>query len=302
MKLSICIPFYNYPNLQLISDLLREIDSLADQVELVVIDDASEPEKRPNLKQFGDKLTFIQLAKNIGRSRIRNLFLSHTLGEYLLFIDGDSQLIKQNFIKTYLETFERENVDVICGRSTYPANCPPKKRRLRWLYGKRMEAQTIQERQMSPFHSFMTNNFVIKRSVFKQIPFEEKLLRYGHEDTLMGFRLQQNECSLIHIDNPVENATTEKNETYLRKTKEAIQNLHYIESWVEEKEAFQKHVKLARVYKKFKVFGVIKVLLWLNFLIGKKLQFYLINGGNNLVIFTFWKLCFYAQVKEKGNP
>lgn len=301
MKLSICIPLYNFPNYKLINELWKQIQETKEEVDLIVIDDGSADSLRPDTNKLKKEVNLIQLEQNVGRAKVRNLFVKHSQAEFLLFIDGDSQLMSSAFLSIYLEALETSKASVICGRSVYPEQEPPRSKRLRWLYGKKVEAQTVVERESSPYQAFMTNNFIIKRNLLERIPFEERLRNYGHEDTLMGFRLQLAHESVTHIDNPVMNANTEENAIYLKKTKEAIQNLIDIQSWIEEKSAFMQHVTLSRIYLKVSRFGFKGALRLVDFLIGRKMEYYFANGGNNLQLFALWKLCYYAKILKKSS-
>ncbi|MEQ8908480.1 MAG: glycosyltransferase family 2 protein [Vicingaceae bacterium] len=292
--LSICIPFYNYPNYKLANDLWHQIENVNEKVELLVIDDASDLNLRPQASKFEKGVKFIQLQKNLGRAKVRNHFLKNCMSEHLLFIDGDSQLITTSFLKDYLKVLQKSKAEVICGRSVYPEKKPPKQRRLRWLYGKRIEAQDVESRSESPYQAFMTNNFIIKQSLLVELPFEERIVNYGHEDTLMGFRLQQAKCTIEHINNPVLNATTEENSLYLKKTKEAVRNLIDIQLWVEDKDAFVEHVKLARFYRKINQLGLAGFFGFIYSFFGKQMESYFTKGGNSLKLFTLWKLTYYS--------
>jgi hypothetical protein len=77
-------------------------------------------------------------------------------------------------------------------------------------------------------HGFKTNNFVIAREVLAQFPFDENLAGYGHEDTLFGLQLQQNQIPIAHVDNPVCNLHIDTNRVFMQKTDQALQNLLWI--------------------------------------------------------------------------
>ena len=86
MKLSICIPVFNFDVNDLINDLQNQIDTNQLEAEIVLIDDASSQTFVNINKNLETKVSqFIFLEKNIGRSKIRNLFLKYTKSEYLLF-------------------------------------------------------------------------------------------------------------------------------------------------------------------------------------------------------------------------
>ena len=116
MKLSICIPVFNFDVNELISDLQNQIDSDKLDAEILLIDDASNREFVNINENLQSKVNqFIFLDKNIGRSKIRNLFLKYTNSEYLLFLDCDGKIINNNFLKTYFDFINKQNPDVIFG-------------------------------------------------------------------------------------------------------------------------------------------------------------------------------------------
>src|SRR5690606_37579687 len=48
---------------------------------------------------------------------------------------------------------------------------------------------------------------------------------YGHEDTVFGERLQEEEIQVIHIDNPVIHTGLETADVFLEKTRQSVENL-----------------------------------------------------------------------------
>ena len=77
MKISVCIPVYNFDVRELVNSLSKEITNAELNAEIILIDDASTKDfitiNEP-LKNVVNQ--FILLENNIGRSSIRNLFLN----------------------------------------------------------------------------------------------------------------------------------------------------------------------------------------------------------------------------------
>ena len=117
--ISICIPIYNYYAYPLVRRLSNQIEKLggADVVEIVCIDDHSSGYYLNQNMGICDIATYLRLAENIGRSRIRNLFLKYAKGDWLIFLDNDS-LVPSNFLKNYL-LHEGGKADVIVGGRVY---------------------------------------------------------------------------------------------------------------------------------------------------------------------------------------
>ena len=100
--------------------------------------------------------------------------------------------------------------------------------------------------------AFLTNNFLIGRSIFEKVKFEENLTKYGYEDTLFGYELTTNGYQIKQLDNPVLNNEFDTNKAYLSKVSESIDNLCIILNKMEHKKDFIQHIKLLRTYQKLK--------------------------------------------------
>ncbi len=250
---SICIPCYNSNVVEMCSELSKQIVDNNLSFEIVIIDDCSNKSfKEQNLpiKQIGG-IDYIELQQNVGRSKIRNLFLSKTRGDYLLFIDGDSSIPANYLIKYNDFLQENHNIKVVVGASIYQAQKPPLNRRLRWKYSTRRESLDYRNRIKNPKEGFKSNNFLICRKVFEKNKFDETLSGYGHEDTLFGFILYKNSISVAHIDNPVINSKLDTNKDYLIKTENAVKNLLIISQrmkfssdWLENQKLMRKYLHL----------------------------------------------------------
>jgi glycosyltransferase involved in cell wall biosynthesis len=225
MLLSICIPIYNTDIRPLADELNRQIQAFTSEVELLFLDDASDvffKEKNRSVGKFSD---YQELPENIGRSKIRNAFIPFVKGKYMLFIDGDSQIIHADFIEKYVVKLRSSGVQVLIGASVYADNTPSRDQRLRWTYSRTRESLTYAARMQNPNHGFKSNNFIIEKELFKNHPFNERLTTYGHEDTLFGYQLRKAGVQMDHMDNPVLNSNLDDNATFLKKTKEALCNL-----------------------------------------------------------------------------
>ena len=229
LSLSICIPIYRSDVRKLVLTLLDQIKRLDDaQVDIVLIDDAS-GEPYAALNTFNEALvTNVVLQQNIGRAKIRNLFLKHSQSRYLLFLDGDSTVLNEKFLSNYIKRLQNQDVAVLVGASCYQQEKPAANYLLRWRYSTNRESLNFDQRIAKKEAGFKTNNFVIDRSILEKIPFEEGLTGYGHEDTLFGVALSAAAIQILHIDNPVWNLSLDDNATFLLKTEQALSNLLWI--------------------------------------------------------------------------
>lgn len=293
--LSVCIPVYNFNVEALVISLEKQILLLNKEVEIVLIDDASQQEYLSQNEAVFDKHNGIKLTKNIGRSKIRNLFLSYAQYPFLLFLDCDGKLISETFLQDYLSEIDAELV-VICGGRKYSDTKPSKNYLLRWNYGVKRESKTAAERQINPNQSFMSNNFVISKSLLAKVKFEEQLTTYGHEDTLFGIELQKAGIKIKHINNPVLNVGLETNSEFLKKTDEALKNLLFISKNEVYKKQLYQDISLLKIHQKIKQYRL-KWLLDIGFSISNSIvKWLLINKIQSVFLFSYYKLGKYSKL------
>ena len=228
MKLSVCIPVYNFDVRELLFDLKKEISDKGIDAEIILIDDASENSFKTINKELENEVKkFIFLEKNIGRSKIRNLFLQYAEGDYMLFLDCDGKIIESNFLTIYVDFLKvNRNADVLYGGRTVVKNLIDKKYILRWKFAIERENLSISVRNKKPYLSFQTNNFVIKRKIFTTINFNPEFENYGYEDLLFAMDLKFKQIKIHHIDNPIFNNDLESNDVYLLKVEESVESLY----------------------------------------------------------------------------
>ena len=287
--ISICIPVYNFNIASLIDELSKQAKDLGVPCEIICIDDASEKIYQKQNAHIADKTVYVELPHNVGRAKIRNLFLQYAHYQNLLFLDCDSIISNKNFLSNYLHFIgKNKNYNVVCGGRIYNNISPQKQYKLRWLYGIKRESLPVEERNKNPNASFQTNNFLINKNIFLQTQFDERITGYGHEDTLFGFALQKKNIVVHHINNPVLNGHLEMNKIYLQQTQKAVINLTRILFYVNYDEGFINNVSLLRFYYKTKR---LQPLITLASSITKPMiKWLLVNGYVNLSLFNFYKL------------
>lgn len=291
--ISICIPVYNFDVRQLVHDLLEQMD---ESMELILIDDASnEGIKQINSELKSERVVFFELEKNVGRSKIRNLFLNFAKNDFLLFLDCDSQVVSKVFILNYYKLIST-NVRLVCGGRIYEKSCPSVSQSLRWKYGVTRESKNAKERNRYPNDSFMTNNFLIAKEVLASNPFDERLIQYGHEDTLLGIQLKKKQINILHIENPVLNNDVETNAVFMQKTEQSLENLQQINDFYEDKIALENSITILRVAKKLQRYKLKWAFKLLYKLIGKSLRNNLISSKNpSMRKFELYKLLYYFK-------
>jgi glycosyltransferase involved in cell wall biosynthesis len=274
----------------LVEELARQIGTLDFPCELVLIDDSSKEEFRKINESVCAPFNYVRLPENMGRAKIRNLFLQYAKHDFLLFLDCDSIIINPGFILDYAVNLIQNEPNVICGGRIYPAKCDDRDRMLRWKYGVMKESQPAKVRRMNPDKSFMTNNFLIHRSLLSQISFDETLVGYGHEDTLFGFYLKQQGIEIMHIENPVLNGDLETNREFLEKTECGIDNLCRIVRKLNFDKEFIADVSLLRFFdklRKYHVAGLLNLVFWIK---RPVVKWMLIHGFNWIWLFDLYKL------------
>ena len=225
--LSVLIPTYNYVCVKLVSDLQRQAKELGCPYEILVADDASEEVcKRENRKiNLIPHCKYIELEENVGRAHIRNILGYQARYEYLLFIDSDAAVVSGCFLGNYMAV--RRQAPVIYGGLVHPLKLPSPEMALAYRYEKHAEPRfTAERRARHPYEVFRTFNFMIRRDVFLKHPFDESIVRYGHEDTLFGKSLKADGIAILHIDNPLMNCGLDDGENLLRKTEESLRTLY----------------------------------------------------------------------------
>ena len=220
--ISILIPTYKWNSYRLVKQIISSIEQESFRYEIHVIDDGSgELYEHQKINELNN-CYFHSLQKNIGRSRIRNLLIQKANYSWLLFLDGDVMPSKKQFISKYMAAINDQKL-VIVGGIKYQ-NCHEKKV-LRWKLGKRNEEKALKKRLAAPYKYFFTGNFLIHKSVFNHLKFDESITRYGYEDLLFARQLQQKNIPIQHIQNEVYHLGIDANSAFIAKTKEALDNL-----------------------------------------------------------------------------
>lgn len=299
--LSILIPVYNFSVTDLVNALHKQCTDSGIKFEIICCDDASENKFDEANRKVSSmpNIIYKRLEKNIGRSRIRNLLACEAKYENLLFMDCDSEVVSENYISEYIQFCNASKV--VCGGRVYDSTLPVDyKKILRWRTGRRSEEINAGVRNHLPYNSFMTNNFLVPKSIFLENPLDESLSGYGHEDTLLGFQLKRKNIPVTHINNPLKHIGLEDAEEFLQKTENGINNLLIL--WREKKLTKNElnEIPLMRTYFKLrKMFATGEFLFLFKIFSG-------IIGGNilsenpSLVLFDIYKLGVVTR-KAKTN-
>ncbi len=223
--LSVLIPVYNYDIVELVKEIHHQLQKSSISFEIICLDDCS---TNPSIENFSinelSNSSYAVLKKNIGRSAIRNLLAENASYENLLFLDADTKVINNDFIEVYLNAITPE-IKILYGGIKYQKEAPSNVELLRWIYGTEREALDLSTRTKAPHLRFLTLNFVIKKSLFGQLKFNESIPNMRHEDTLFAVDAKRMGISVTHLDNPILHLGLETSEVFLKKSEEACEAL-----------------------------------------------------------------------------
>jgi len=304
--ISILIPVNDYDIIALVHSMKDGLSKVPDYCEILIGDDGSSPEYRSKYMSLeGDGVRVIVSEKNIGRAAIRNKLALEARGDHLLYIDADVRIpgTAEAYLLKWLKFLR--SASVICGGVLYPETAPGDPDiLLRWKYGKYREQKKASERNKHPHSSFSTFNFIIEKSVFMKIRFNEELKQYGHEDTLLGYQLRKAGIKVYHIDNALVHEGVESNREYLNKTRLGIENLSKLYDKVTDKRAFSEAVKMLRIYNNLKFFRLTRILAGLFIRYRDRMEIRLDSSKINLYLFGFYKVsmfCTYREIHRRKN-
>jgi len=289
--LSVLIPIYNYKVTHLLLELILQLEDVNILYEIICIDDSSTEFNRENLIiETFKNVTSLKLENNIGRSKIRNLLTKKATYRWLLFLDSDVLPKNNNFIQKYISCIKsNNNNEVYVGGISYTNKKPEKYKLLRWAYGKKREEVSLSKRRNKPYNYFFGGNFLIHKSIFDSVKFDESLVKYGYEDFLFASYLINNSTKIIHIDNPVLHIGLNDTEDYLLNIKQSVENLFELNS---KGLLLSKNNKILKVYKilyKFKL-----TVIFSKFYTGfkKTFEYNLKSDYPSLVVLDIYKLSY----------
>ena len=295
--ISVLIPVYNYQVFNLVESIHTQLLLLKIEFEIICVDDASIEYVDENkiIEKFNNTFIF-SLKNNVGRSKIRNLLVEKSIYNWLLFLDADVLPQNNNFLINYIHFIKINSHKVYFGGVVYENNKPNKDKLLRWVYGKEREEINLNIREQNPYQYFSGANFLINKSVFTSIKFNESIVKYGYEDVLFVDDLRRSYIEVKQINNAVFHLGVEENSKFLSKTKEAIQNLIYLNS---EKIVDWKSIKILRTYEKIKLYRLTWVFSLIYIVFNKILEWNLKSKSPSMQIFDVYKLTYLCYISRK---
>ena len=225
-ELSILIPCYNCQCVELVKGLVTQCEDIEGlRYEVIVADDGSTDKHLCLLNEELldlEHVRYITREKNIGRACIRNFLVQQATYKWVLFVDSDLSIIREDYILNYIQ-LDRTFLVAYGGYEVGNENTT----NLRYLYEKDAAPKhTMEQRKLHPYHHLHTANLMMKRTTALTYPFDERFKRYGFEDVLLGKRLQEYNVCIAQINNPLLFDHFETNDSYMEKTEEALQTLY----------------------------------------------------------------------------
>lgn len=297
--LSILLPVYKCSCVALVTELQRQCVECGIAYEIIVADDGTMAdttnqyivERNKVIGQL-EGVQYIIRQENVGRSAIRNFLFSQSKGDCILFIDGDLSLDNPDFIRRYTQA----ESDVVVGGIKIGGNPEQWKGNLRYKYECAFERKNIlSDRQKRPFQSFRTTNFMVKRAVFVQHPFDEKITHYGYEDVLWGKALEENGVQITHINNPITLTDYENNTLFIDKTEESLRTLY------EYQMLLKGYSKLLEMKDRMVRFHLVKAILIVHKLFGEKVKKLLQGNKPSVFLFNVYKLMYYISLEQQAR-
>lgn len=311
LGVSILIPTYNYVCAHLVCELQKQCEEVqamyADDFhyEIIVADDGSNDmaavEKNAAIEYLPNSRYEI-LDNNIGRAAIRNWLVNAAKYRWLILMDCDAEVIRDDFVLRYWQAIlekTEQDPEVECifiGGTATPTTCSSGCE-LRHRYElAASDIRTLEARRSNPSMYFSTFNFLCSRYILRQIPFDERCTEYGYEDALFGIEAERLGFEICHIDNELLHVGINDNQSFLRNSEAALRTLYKLGKPMTER------ANVSRVASKFTSTPLrrtfLKPLLLILYKMSKPfLRKNLLSSAPNLKIFAFYKLGYYISLK-----
>lgn len=282
--ISVCIPVYNYDVVNLVTKIRDQILISGKEAEVVLIDDGS----TEYFKRQNSQLTVLPFVKyreqpNAGRSITRNRLVEMATYDHLIFLDCDCD-VPDLFIQKYMSVLPFEGV--VIGGLAYYAKPHEPEFHLRWKVGIHKEVKSLEQRQKNPYANFLSSNFMISKSIIKELNFDVNLKGYGHEDTLFGATLKKKNIPVLHVENQVYHLGLDPVSVYLCKLRQSVDNFVYIINAGGDVE----DIKLLHYYFLINKLHLVPILFTFFKSLIPILERYLLNFGTNLFLLDLYKL------------
>lgn len=290
--LSILIPTKDYECRNLVETLHRQGTALGRPFEIIVGEDGSSPRGlsfNAPLAQL-PHCRIIAQQQNVGRARIRNILAQEARGKDILFIDSDAVAEHDDILQLYSQVLAES--PVVCGGLYHPEAPLTSSCTLRHRYERAADKhRSAKERSRAPYDKFTTFCFAIRRELFLDIKFDERIINYGYEDTIFGYELRRRGVPVKHIDAPLMHIGLESNKVYLAKVEESLRTLTQLEESIAP-------TALLRFYNRLKKWHLTSITAAAWRALRPILRVNLLGRHPSLTLLNIYKIGYYCNLRR----
>lgn len=291
--LSILIPVYNCEITPLVKELHQQLTHHDINYEIICLDDNSNKkfsdanQQVNNLPNVDYKISLL----NNGRVKTRQILCEYSNYEHLLFLDADTMPVNSNFIEKYVNYIESD-FKAIFGGIRYEKKPPGKEYTLRWKYGTSRESVSADKRNMSPYRSITSPNFLIYKQLFKSINSNIEGKDYGN-DIYFSSLCRKKRIKILHIDNEVFHLGLEKNKNYISKSKEALNR--YLQL-LNRNDITKEDSNLIALYVRLRSFKLTILFGYLFKFFNRNIEKNLLSDNPSIMLFQLYRLSYICYL------
>lgn len=295
--ISILIPSYNYNALPLVEVMQTIFIKAGILFEIICQDDASNSGLNTENERINSipHCYFFTNSKNLGRGKNINSMASKAKYDYLLLMDCDTLPAKETFIENYINEIKKRE-SVVFGGIVYQKEKPKQENLLRWVYGQKREALTVEQRKENPYFSTLTSNILFRKDVFLSNLFDENITNYGYEDVVWVKKLKEKSIAITHIDNPAFHLNMETSEIFIKKIHESLENLKMISNLglitTSDNRILKTHESVSNI-------GVAGFFSFIYSTFHSKIVANLVSNHPNLFLLDMYKLGYFCKINSK---
>jgi hypothetical protein len=294
--LSILIPTYNYNVYPLVTELKSQADSLGINYEILVQDDCSTNIENINqnskIEDFTNCAIFYNKV-NVGRANNLNLLVEKAKFNWLIILDCDMFPFDSKFMFNYLTAIESNKASFYFGGILYKNETPKKDEFLRWIYGNKREAISLEIRQKNKYKYALTSNILVKKSILITTPFNSLLTKYGFEDLVLILELKKLNIDIQHIKNPLYHLNLEKSIVFIEKHHTSLENLKLL---LDLKIISSKATRMSFLKQKISFFPVNLIIITTFKLFRTQIIKNLTSKKPKLFLFDFYRLGYFLNL------
>ena len=297
--LSIVIPTYNYFTLPLVKELQQQATSETIDFEIIVLDDASDnlEIRNQNLEiNTLDNCSFFVNKKNLGRGQTINKLVSLAKFNLLILLDCDTKPKDHSFIRNYLRFKESSNAKIAFGGIIYSDEKPTPNEMLRWVYGRKRESVSVENRIKNPYKLALTSNLLVEKQVMIENPFHKEITEYGFEDMVLILDLKKNNIEIQHIDNPLYHLKLDTSIDFITKFHSSLKNLKKLS----DKEIINHNdSQITKVFHWIKRFKLVALFAFAFTKFEKLMVQNLVSASPSVLVFDLYRLGYFCKINLK---